>query len=222
MKSLQPIHSQKSAQRGITLIEALIALLILALGVLGLAAVQARMLVETRTTNSRATAIRLIADLGDRIRLNTGAVLGSGGDALAIVEPVSSSNSPYADPLGTTGFLPAAASEPTCTDTSFCTPAEQTSRDLWEWRTELATQLMNGRAKIDQVAGSQQLRVVVAWQLNENTNTTLSAATATPAQQALNQQLAAPLQITAADGTTDLCNSPGTNNYICHVDFIAY
>ena len=45
-------------QRGTSLIEALVALLVLALGVMGMAAVQTRTLATARTTNLRAVAIR--------------------------------------------------------------------------------------------------------------------------------------------------------------------
>ena len=54
-------------QRGLSLIESLVALLVLALGIMGLAGVQARMVTETRISNSRAMAVSLIDDLTKRI-----------------------------------------------------------------------------------------------------------------------------------------------------------
>jgi type IV pilus assembly protein PilV len=207
-----------AAQRGITLIEALIALLILALGVLALAAVQARMLVEVRTTNSRATAIRLIADLGDRIHLNaTGA------------QPPVGGNSPYADPPGT-GFQPPNATNPNpdCSATANannstptpCTPLQQAAYDRWDWLTEVGQSLLNGSASITQVS-PQQLRVIVAWQLNENTGTVIPAPGAAATGQTT---LANPLQITdPSNNGANLCNPSNNinnNNFICHVDFI--
>jgi type IV pilus assembly protein PilV len=214
MKPRRFPDTRPSAQRGITLIEALIALLILALGVLALAAVQARMLVEVRTTNSRATAIRLIADLGDRIRMN----------AAGAQPPAAGGDSPYADPLKT-GFTPPAKTKPApdCSATTgnstpsapACTAAEQAAYDRWVWQTEVQHALLDGVASITQVT-PQQLQVIVAWQLNENTNPTISTATG-------QTTLADPLQITDATGVTNLCNptANATNNrYICHVDFI--
>ena len=70
-----PASAALQRQRGLTLLESLAALVVLALGILGLLAAQTRMLVETRTTNSRATAIRQIVDLGERIKLNRAAAL---------------------------------------------------------------------------------------------------------------------------------------------------
>jgi Tfp pilus assembly protein PilV len=49
------LYKLGTAQRGITLIEALLALLMLALSVLRLAQAEARMLEETRTPHSRAS-----------------------------------------------------------------------------------------------------------------------------------------------------------------------
>jgi len=205
-------YVKKSAHQGITLIEALLALLILALGVLGLAVVQARMLMETRTTNARATAIRLIADLGERIRMNAaGARLQS---------PVSSATavlSPYADAqaTGAAGNFPAPTlAAPACDPAvAVCTPGQQAAYDVWVWRREVASALMNGRASIVQVS-PQQLRVIIAWQLNENTNITLMGE-----HNDATTQLAAPLQITDSNTEADLCgNLP--NTFICHVDFI--
>ena len=234
-------HSRKTAQRGITLVESLISLLILALGVLGLAAVQARMLVETRTTNARATAVRLIADLGERIRMN----------AAGAQPPISGGDSPYTtkevdfkapgDTAPDNGACaPAGIIQPTdtnaCTDGTFCdppesgagggsannppacTPALQAAYDMWAWRREIQKSLMGGLASVTQVGNSPQLRVMVAWRLNENTNATLTGT-------ASDQKLAAPLQVTSAavsatGGTstaTDLCADAF---HICHVDFI--
>lgn len=198
MKCNRKNRSKRLAQQGITLIEALISLLILALGVLGMVVGQARMLVETRTTNSRATAIRLIADLSERIRMN----------AIGAQPPASGGLSPYSDPQAG-DFLPAQATAP-CDPTSTATcPAA--ALDVWAWRQEVASSLMNGRASIWQVS-PQQLQVVVAWQLNENANTTLTATSA-------DQQLAAPLQITTGNGSTATSNLC-PDNAICHVDFI--
>jgi type IV pilus assembly protein PilV len=226
MSYRRPIYPTRAAQRGITLIEALIALLILALGVLGLAQVQARMLVETRTTNSRATAIRLIADLGDRIRANANAAphvqitLGPG--------PTSPSNySAYAEGIDVNTFSldPPPTDNPVgCTPTPGAppctfTPSDQARYDLWTWRTEVANDLMNGKALISQV-NPQQLRVIIAWQANENTDTTLN----NPGDAAATQVAPALQIIDARTGAAEnLCNPDPDDpdpKWICYVDFI--
>ena len=62
--------SKPRAQRGITLIESLIAILIMALGILGVLGVQMRTLSDTQTSVRRAQAIRVIEDLSERIKVN--------------------------------------------------------------------------------------------------------------------------------------------------------
>lgn len=68
---LSPERRRREA--GITMIESLTALLILALGVGGLAWTQARQLAEGREANARALALQLVQDLGNRMLLNRAA-----------------------------------------------------------------------------------------------------------------------------------------------------
>jgi type IV pilus assembly protein PilV len=224
-------------QRGITLVEALVALLVLALGILGLAVVQGRTLVETRTANSRATAIRLISDLSERVRLNymaessvstsgggAGGGGGGGGRVLAaggtpvVLAPVSAAPAPSSS-QGTSPYVmspsdafqkPPATASVVCasSSTSSCSPQDQASYDVWYWRAAVANALPSGVAYITQVSNSRQLQVVIAWRLNENTNATLNGGVGNPQVAASYQQLSAPLQITdLQNGATNPCTS---------------
>ena len=188
-----------SPQRGFTLLEALVSLLILVLGVLGLASVQGRMLVETRTTNSRARAIQLISDFSERVRINAIGAQPSGG------------LSPYAD-SNTTPAFPAAPTSLTkdCPNiTPGCTSAQEAVYDLESWRQEVAAVLPNGRASILQVS-PRQLQVLISWQANENTSPVLGGAASDTIVQT-------PLQISGTAAGT-LCGASAT--VICHVDFV--
>lgn len=60
------LHSNHPEQQGIAMIEALVALLVLAFGVLGLARLQINALTESRHSNARAIAVQLAADLSER------------------------------------------------------------------------------------------------------------------------------------------------------------
>lgn len=165
-KNIDCHPDQKSQkQKGITLIESLVALLILALGILGLVSVQARMLVETRVSNSRATAVRLIGDLNERMQLNrAGAIIQTATAASGYVSPS------WGAPSAT---LPAGACTISSTNlnssaaSSNCTSAGVASYDVWRWRRQVAAALMDGQATVTQVAGTNQVRVVVAWRMNE-------------------------------------------------------
>lgn len=66
------------SQRGLSLIESLVALLVLTLGVMGLAGVQGRMLAETRTSNARAIAVGLIDDIANRMAVNRDQAMAAG------------------------------------------------------------------------------------------------------------------------------------------------
>jgi len=196
------------SQRGVTLLEALVALAILGLSVLGLAAVQARMLVETRTTNARAVAIRLIGELSERIQLNARGALAVGSPAV----------SPYADGSGggAPGFPPPVAAHAALDcpgqPAPGCSQADQASYDVAVWRQKVAGALPGGKASIWQI-GPRQLQVVVAWQANENTRTTLNESA--PPADAL--QVAAPMRITAT-AAAGVCGA--SSQTICHIDFI--
>jgi len=200
---MKPLASPQQRQHGFALIEALVSLVILALGVLGLAAVQARMLVETRTTNSRAVAIRLIGELNERMQLNP-----TGANPPTI--PVGSLSA-YSDGSPAT-FQGKVTVSKDCTTDGPCDPATQAAYDVATWRNNIASSLMGGRASIWQIS-PRQLQVVVAWQANENTKTTLSDAAANAASQKVVQEMS--ITATAAGNTCGL-----STDTICHIDFI--
>lgn len=64
---------QKAGMRGFTLIEVLVAMLVLAIGLLGLAGLQSRMLNSQFETYQRAQALMLAEDMANRIRSNPAA-----------------------------------------------------------------------------------------------------------------------------------------------------
>lgn len=72
-----PTHrfSSPRQQRGITLIESLIALIVAALGILGIVGMQMRTLADTQTSVRRAQAIRLVEDLSERMRVAPNALI---------------------------------------------------------------------------------------------------------------------------------------------------
>lgn len=71
------IHNRR--QQGFTLLEALISLVILSIGMLGIAALYVEGLRAGRTAIYRTTAVTLAADLMDRIRANRGAQVAYAG-----------------------------------------------------------------------------------------------------------------------------------------------
>ena len=139
-------------QRGITLIESMVALVIAALGILGILGVQMRTLSDTSTTVRRAQAIRLIDDLGERMRTNPNAMVNLGS---------------YVSNFATNPAVGSCASG--------CDHAALAAYDLAVWKQAVRNSLPLGQAEIfippaeAGVAAAQrrQLGVMIAWRENE-------------------------------------------------------
>ncbi|WP_168708474.1 type IV pilus modification protein PilV [Hydrogenophaga sp. PAMC20947] len=140
----------RRAQRGISLIESLVALLVLALGILGLAGIQTRTLTDTRLTNARAAAIRMSSDIQERMKLN--------------VEAQSLAPNPYLVDFG------AAAAAPVDCNTAACTAAQLAAFDIAQWKATLSTALPGGDARVfASPDDTRQFGVLVSWTNNQST-----------------------------------------------------
>lgn len=157
MLRLKPMqYTRHSRQRGITLIESLVAIVVASLGILGILGVQMRTLTDTQTSVRRAQAIRLIEDLSERMKVHPNAM--------------GSINS-YT--IGwRTGAAPTAQAATTC-DTSACTHADFAAYDLREWKRAVERALPLGDANVFVAAGEtadtnrRQLGVMIRWRENE-------------------------------------------------------
>ena len=148
LKKVRPSYYQ----RGISLIESLVAMVVVALGILGILGVQMRTLTDTSTTVRRAQAIRLIEDLGERMKTNPNA---SGNLA---------------------AYVSAFSVEPTVGNcTAGCDSAQLAAYDLAVWKRAIKASLPLGQASVfvppaeSSLAAGQgrQLGVVIAWRENE-------------------------------------------------------
>lgn len=109
---------------GFTLLEVLISMIVLSLGLLGVAGLQASGLKNNQSAYYRSQATQMIYDMADRMRSNT---LGS---------------STYLSSAWTAGTPAAQAACTTVTTT--CTPALMAQNDLFEWRAAIAAGLPKG------------------------------------------------------------------------------
>jgi len=147
VRTVRSFGSGPRNQRGLSLIESLVAVLVLALGIMWLAGVQARMLAENRTTNSRAIAVSLIDDITNRMILNRELAV-SGGYLLALAD---------ATPVPAVDCAAAA-----------CSNAQLANFDLARWRAAVGSLLNGGRSTVfASVTDSRQLGVMIAWPANE-------------------------------------------------------
>lgn len=137
-----------------SLIESMVAIVVMALGVLGILGVQMRTLADTQTSVRRAQAIRLIEDLSERMKVNP--------NALTNINAYTS------------GF----SNEPTpgsCS--SGCNHSELAAYDLAVWKQTVKNTLPLGQASIflapgeTQDANRRQLGVIISWRENERAGT---------------------------------------------------
>jgi len=113
------------SESGFTMVETLVALVVLAIGLLGIAALYLNSLQAGRTAIYRTQAVNLAADLADRIRVNRTATAAYGS-----------------------AFATAFAEVPACFTTGGCTAAQLASSDLSRWKASLAQLLPNGQGQV--------------------------------------------------------------------------
>jgi len=121
-------------RRGFSLIEVLITILIFAIGMLGLAALQATSVRSNQSANFRTQATALGYMIIDRMRANSDAVLR--GEYLAGLVAGNCAAAPPASP-------------------------PQAAHDVAAWRQQLACQLPNGQGSISFPGG--QVVVSISW-----------------------------------------------------------
>jgi type IV pilus assembly protein PilV len=127
---------------GFTLVEVLVALVVLAVGMLGIAGLYVESLKAGRTSIYRTTAVSLAADMADRIRANPAAPgsyagAGPGSDAFACVNGI--------DP---------------------CNGDEMAQDDWFRWNQALQARLPQGAAAniaVDAVGSLTQYTITLEW-----------------------------------------------------------
>lgn len=135
-----------SKNAGFTLIEVLIAMLVLAVGLLGLAGLQATGLRNNQSAYNRSQAIQLANDLADRMRANV------------------------AGAATYTAILPSAAvAQDVCLTVSMaCTMAAMAQNDLFEWNSAVITTLPSGVGTVTVAAGVYT--IAITWDDNRDGN----------------------------------------------------
>jgi len=114
----------RASQRGFTLLEVLIAVVILSVGLLGLAALQATSLKSNHASLVRSQIAILSYDMVDRMRANMPAVTLGDYD------------------------LPTSTQNANCTTTTGCTPTQMADHDYFEWSTLIARALPAGEGVV--------------------------------------------------------------------------
>lgn len=163
------LNPRNGRQRGASLIEVLVAILIVSLGVIAMGGLLASATRLGKASESRAIASLLAADIGDRMKANLCALYGQYTDAQNVTQCVGAAAGGYdlTAAFAVGGTAPADA--PACAAATACTPAELAAIDVAQWRQSLFHGLPNGVGYIayDAAAraggGSGAVDVWVAW-----------------------------------------------------------
>lgn len=114
-------------QKGFTLLEALITVVVISIGLLGLLGLQSVGLSSTQTAQARSIAVLEINNIMNRMRANPGAV----------------ANDEFADVTNPTKTKPG-----TDCQSASCDEAEMAAFDVYQWGEKLAAQLPSGTGTI--------------------------------------------------------------------------
>jgi len=151
-------------QRGVTLIEVMVSILILSVGLLGVAGLQAAVAKYKINTWSRAAISTLYADLADRVRMNSD---------VAGPNFITGVSDPSLYALSGTWAAQQAATlttpSPNC-ETATCTTTQRAAFDITIWRQRARSSLPQGAALIsgDRLAG---FNVTLMWFDKDTTET---------------------------------------------------
>ncbi|MEE9338931.1 MAG: type IV pilus modification protein PilV [Methylococcaceae bacterium] len=115
---------------GFTLIEVLIALIILAGGMLGMAAMQAMGLKNNVSAYQRSQATQLAYNMADRMRANLNAA------------------GTYATAATTASATQGHSVQASCLTTAGCSVANMAANDIYEWNAKVSSVLPSGEATI--------------------------------------------------------------------------
>lgn len=131
---------------GFTLIEVLVAVVVLAFGLLGLAGLQTITLRNNQSAYYRSQATQLAYDMADRIRANS-----SDADNLAASTYVTINPN-------------AASAQADCaTVSTTCIASDMAKNDLYLWYQDLTTNLPLGAGSIAVNAATQVFTITVSW-----------------------------------------------------------
>jgi type IV pilus assembly protein PilV len=153
-----------AGQRGASLIEVLVAILIVSMGVMAMAGLLAASTRLGKASEYRATASLLAADIADRMKANIcgarGSYVNAGGTTVCGTAPATGSYDQ------TTAFsipAPTPGADPACAVANACTPAEMAALDLAQWNRAVNTGLPNGMGYVQYDAAGIAVDVWVAW-----------------------------------------------------------
>jgi type IV pilus modification protein PilV len=151
--------------RGMTLVEVLIAALIIGIGLLGVAALQVTALQGASNANFRSRAIDLSGSLADRIRSNLTML-----ETYAPTTPPTLNCAERPDPY--------CASVPGVSEADPCSATQMAEFDLWEIRCRVSAELPGADLQVncpDGCAATSPMEITVTWTTQDMQDAVTSA-----------------------------------------------
>lgn len=143
--SLSAARNRRPMQAGASLVEVLVAILIVSMGVIAMAGMLATSTRLGKASEFRAVATLLAADISERMKANIGAAKANSYDqVMAFASATTATNK-------------------TCSKSSTCSAADLASKDLYEWNLALANALPSGRGYVAYDSTGVAMDVWVAW-----------------------------------------------------------
>ncbi|OOZ41369.1 type IV pilus modification protein PilV [Solemya pervernicosa gill symbiont] len=139
---------ERRQQNGFAMMEVLVTVLVLSVGLLGIAAMQTTGLKYNHSAYLRTQATLLAYDISDRMRSNMSAVT-----ANSYVTAYNDSGTAISN----------------CSSASSgCSSVQMAQNDLFEWKGTLSSELPFGQGQITRVSGSNQWTISVMWDDERN------------------------------------------------------
>lgn len=142
-------------QTGLSMIEVLVSLAIVAFGLLGLAGLQARSMTFQKDSFDRKAAAELATQMTERIRANY-----DGFRAGSYHKTLTQATDPP-------------SSIPSCADVQNCTPVEVANRDWAMWTRDVRRRLPVSAVYMIAPANAVSMSLVMAWQEGKTTQTAM-------------------------------------------------
>jgi type IV pilus assembly protein PilV len=185
--------SRRAGCAGFSLVEVMVALVVISVGLLGIAKMQALALSSTSTARERSLAAIEAASLASTMRADRGywANVAADPNVAVTTTPTSSSFTATGD-----STLVAPTSGQCQSVTACTTPAVLAAEDLTEWAAALSTAIPNGSATVNCTVGTAtaptSCKITLTWtenlvQLNTTTNTALTSTATNTAVQNIEQ-----------------------------------
>lgn len=155
--------SMSESQRGFSMIEVLITLLLISVGVLGMVAMQGRAIAYTQDSVQRNTAAMLAEDLMEMLRANRDAVLDTNGLPRATSDYYKAANSSFPDAADQCLPTPSSASDQLGCWAEKASAALPGAEDLLESEFHICRSASPGTCS----AGGSVIEIRIAWSVKD-------------------------------------------------------